>query len=64
MAIHGDTIIADEIAGAAREAGWDVAAPGDAEGAAPFLVLDCGPARSPTPRSRAAPGRSCARAGR
>jgi 3-hydroxybutyryl-CoA dehydrogenase len=47
VVIHGDTIIAGEIAGAAREAGWDVAAPGDAEGAVPFLVLDCGLGEEP-----------------
>ena len=47
VVIHGDTIIADELARAAREAGWEVAAPGDAEGAVPFLVLDCGLGEEP-----------------
>jgi 3-hydroxybutyryl-CoA dehydrogenase len=47
VVIHGDTVFADELAGAARDAGWEVAAPGEAQDAVPFLVLDCGLGEEP-----------------
>jgi 3-hydroxybutyryl-CoA dehydrogenase len=47
VVISGDTAIATGIADAAREAGWDVEAPGDTAGQVPFLVLDCGLGEEP-----------------
>jgi 3-hydroxybutyryl-CoA dehydrogenase len=42
IVIHGETVLASELETFARQAGWEVAGPADAEGEVPFLVLDCG----------------------
>ena len=42
VVIAGDLALADELRAAADAAGWDVREPADAEGEAPFLVVDCG----------------------
>jgi 3-hydroxybutyryl-CoA dehydrogenase len=40
--IAGEGAVAGELWAAAENAGWDVAAPEDAAGEVPFLILDCG----------------------
>jgi 3-hydroxybutyryl-CoA dehydrogenase len=40
--IAGENALADELFEAAEQAGWDVAAPQDADGALPALIVDCG----------------------
>jgi 3-hydroxybutyryl-CoA dehydrogenase len=47
VVIHGDTVLATDIADAARQAGWEVAAPEDAAGEVPFVLLDCGLGEEP-----------------
>ena len=42
MVIAGDGDLAEELAEAAIGAGWDVAAPEDADGEVPALIVDCG----------------------
>jgi 3-hydroxybutyryl-CoA dehydrogenase len=42
IVIAGDAPLADALAMAATEAGWDVADPGSAEGEIPELIVDCG----------------------
>ena len=42
VVIAGAVPIADVLFEAAAEAGWDVRSPSDAEGAVPFLCVDCG----------------------
>src|SRR5437764_5981402 len=41
VVIAGDTALATQLAATARDAGWEVATPEGAEGAVPFLVVDC-----------------------
>jgi len=45
--VHGDTALATQLAATARDAGWEVATPEGAEGAVPFLVVDCGLGEEP-----------------
>jgi 3-hydroxybutyryl-CoA dehydrogenase len=40
--VAGDGDVADMLADAALEVGWDVAAPDEAGGEVPFLIVDCG----------------------
>jgi 3-hydroxybutyryl-CoA dehydrogenase len=42
IVIAGESPLADALFEAAGDAGWDVAAPADAEGELPFLIVDCG----------------------
>ncbi|HVL96993.1 MAG TPA: 3-hydroxyacyl-CoA dehydrogenase NAD-binding domain-containing protein [Solirubrobacteraceae bacterium] len=42
VVIAGESPLALELAGAAAEAGWEVAAPAEAEGELPALIVDCG----------------------
>jgi 3-hydroxybutyryl-CoA dehydrogenase len=42
VVVAGDSALAVELAGAAAQAGWDVASPEDAEGLVPVLIVDCG----------------------
>jgi 3-hydroxybutyryl-CoA dehydrogenase len=42
VVIAGESALAFELAEAALEAGWDVAAPEEAEGSVPALIVDCG----------------------
>ncbi|MBA3329101.1 MAG: hypothetical protein H0T43_12450 [Solirubrobacterales bacterium] len=42
MVIAGDTMIAEDLRGAAAAAGWDVREPADAEGELAMLCVDCG----------------------
>jgi 3-hydroxybutyryl-CoA dehydrogenase len=42
VVIAGESDLAEELAGAAISAGWDVAAPEEAEGEVPELIVDCG----------------------
>jgi 3-hydroxybutyryl-CoA dehydrogenase len=42
VVVAGESELAEELAGAAIDAGWDVAAPEDADGEVPFLIVDCG----------------------
>ena len=42
LIVAGDDELADLLADAALEAGWDVATPDEAEGEVPFLIVDCG----------------------
>jgi 3-hydroxybutyryl-CoA dehydrogenase len=51
LMVGGDSVVADELAGLARGAGWRVADPEEAEaaGEVPFLVLDCGPDEAVVP---------------
>ena len=42
VVIAGESELAEELAEAAIGAGWDVAAPEDAEGEVPELIVDCG----------------------
>jgi 3-hydroxybutyryl-CoA dehydrogenase len=42
VVVAGKGEIAEDLAEAAVGAGWDVAAPEDAEGEVPFLIVDCG----------------------
>jgi 3-hydroxybutyryl-CoA dehydrogenase len=42
VVIAGDGAVAGELEAAAQDAGWEVSEPADAEGAVPFLILDCG----------------------
>jgi 3-hydroxybutyryl-CoA dehydrogenase len=42
LVVAGESDIADMLADAALEAGWDVAAPDEAGGEVPFLIVDCG----------------------
>jgi 3-hydroxybutyryl-CoA dehydrogenase len=42
IVIAGESGLAEELAEAALGAGWDVAAPEDAEGEVPELIVDCG----------------------
>jgi 3-hydroxybutyryl-CoA dehydrogenase len=44
VVIAGESALADELAGRAADAGWDVAAPDEAEGEVPALIVDCGAA--------------------
>jgi 3-hydroxybutyryl-CoA dehydrogenase len=41
VVIAGDCALAEEMSGAATDAGWDVRTPETAAGEVPFLVLDC-----------------------
>ena len=47
VVIAGESELADELAEAAIGAGWDVAAPEDADGEVPALIVDCGGRRTP-----------------
>ena len=42
VVVAGESELAEELAEAAIGAGWDVAAPEDADGEVPFLIVDCG----------------------
>src|SRR5918994_1812549 len=42
LVVAGESELAEALADAAAEAGWDVAAPADADGEVPFLIVDCG----------------------
>jgi 3-hydroxybutyryl-CoA dehydrogenase len=42
VVVAGESDLADMLADAALEAGWDVAAPDEAGGEVPFLIVDCG----------------------
>ena len=42
IVVAGESELAEELAEAANGAGWDVAAPEDADGEVPFLLVDCG----------------------
>ena len=42
IVVAGESDLAEELAGAAIEVGWDVAAPEDADGEVPSLIVDCG----------------------
>jgi 3-hydroxybutyryl-CoA dehydrogenase len=42
LVVAGESDLADMLAEAALEAGWDVAAPDEAGGEIPFLIVDCG----------------------
>jgi 3-hydroxybutyryl-CoA dehydrogenase len=42
VVVAGESDLAEELAEAAVGAGWDVAAPEDAEGEVPSLIVDCG----------------------
>jgi len=42
VVVAGESDLAEELAEAAIGAGWDVAAPGDAHGEVPSLIVDCG----------------------
>ena len=56
VVIAGESELAEELAEAAIGAGWDVAAPEDADGEVPALIVDCGD------HDAAAPGRPAAAA--
>jgi 3-hydroxybutyryl-CoA dehydrogenase len=51
----GVSDLGDDLADAAREAGWDVATPAEAVGEVPWLVLDCGRDAAEARRPRAGP---------
>jgi 3-hydroxybutyryl-CoA dehydrogenase len=52
--VAGESPVADELAIAAADAGWEVAEPHDAEGEVPALIVDCG-AREGDPPLQGAP---------
>lgn len=49
IVIAGDLLLAHELAGLAAAAGWEVADPADADGAVPWLAIDCGQDPEDTP---------------
>jgi 3-hydroxybutyryl-CoA dehydrogenase len=63
VVIAGDLALADELAVAAADAGWDVASPAEADGATPFLILDLTGGEDPEAPLQGAPQAICCHAG-
>jgi 3-hydroxybutyryl-CoA dehydrogenase len=55
IVIAGNSVIAGELREAAAAAGWDARSPSEANGAVPFLVLDCGPGEDGEPPPQGGP---------
>ena len=62
IVLGGDLPIADELFEAAAEAGWDVTTPEAADGAVPWLALDCGHDEHAPPLEGGPRARLCASA--
>jgi 3-hydroxybutyryl-CoA dehydrogenase len=64
IVIHGQSPLAIELAQAAREAGWDVATPGEAQHESPpYLILDLGAGEEPDAPLQGGPQAICCAAG-
>jgi len=63
VVIAGSTILADELAGAATGAGWEVRTPSEAGGEVPFLILDCTIGEEPEAPLEGGPQAICCAAG-